>query len=338
MEKKAELIDEDEWLKNLPIKSEEIAFKPEEMILCGACQRTNPPNRLNCVYCGKELEHSGADKQKIKPNLRKLEIWEKGFNLIYQPDNKEFNGDALTNIAKTLNLESEAFEKICSQKMPLPIARVESQKQAEFFRERLFEFGFQTFVLSDEKLLLKNPPKRLRGIEFFDDKMILIFFNTDEIAEISAEDLVLLVTGAIFERRTEQVENRKKGKSKILKATETASDEILFDIYTKENAEGFRVFAKGFDFSCLEAEKEILATENLKKLMWKLQSFAPNLRLVENYLKVREILGNVWETEEINDSKGLHRQSFGKFNLENAVTVTNWSQFNKFSRLQWHLL
>lgn len=338
MEKKADKIHDDEWLKNLLVQSEDFAFKPEEMILCGACQRTNPPTRLACFYCGKELEINETQSQKIKPNLRKLEAWEKGFNLIYQPDAKEFSETNLAEIAKLVNLESETLEKIWKLKTALPIARIETEKEAEIVRARLKEFGFETSVLSDEKLSANNPPKRLRGLEFWDDKLILIFFNTDEIAEIALEDLVLIVAGAIFERRTESVEKRKKGESKLLKATETASDEMLFDIYSRENSEGYRIFAKGFDFSCLEAEKAMTAKENLTKLVQKLKSVAPNAKLVENYLEVRESLGSVWEAEEKNDSKGLMRRSFGSFNFENITIVSNWAQFNKFSRLQFHNL
>ncbi len=48
----------------------------------------------------------------------------------------------------------------------------------------------------------------------------------------------------------------------------------MIDIYSREDATGYRIFAKGFDFSCLEAEKEILAAKNLKKLAQKLYEVA----------------------------------------------------------------
>ena len=291
-----------------------------------------------CFYCGKELEISEAQSRLIKPNLRKLESWEKGFNLIYAPNENRFDEKTLAEAANLLNLESETLEKICASETPLPIARAESEKEAEIVRERLSELGFETSILSDEKLTGDKPPRRLRGLEFWDDKLILIFFNADEIAEIALDDVILIVTGAIFERKTESVEKRKKSKNTLLNATETASDEMLFDFYSRENSEGYRVFAKGFDFSCLEAEKEILAKDNLKKLILKLKSVAPNAKSVENYLKIRESLGNVWEAEEKTDSQGITRQSFGRFNLGNTTIVNNQTQFNKYSRLQWHIL
>lgn len=82
----------------------------------------------------------------------------------------------------------------------------------------------------------------------------------------------------------------------------------------------------------------MLAKDNLKKLAQKLQNLAPNAKTVKNYLQLRESLGNIWEADETNDAKGVTRQSFGKFNFGNITMVSNWTQFNKFSRLQWHSL
>lgn len=338
MEKKAEDVHDENWLKKLPVMTEEIAFKPEEMVACGACQRTNPPTRVKCFYCGKELEISAEQSKRIKTNLRKLEAWEKGFNLIYTPNPNNFAENSLGEIAKIVNLETATLEKICASQTALPLARVESEKEAEIIGERLKEFGFETLILSDEKLAANKMPQRLRGVEFWDDKLILVLFNTDEIVEIDVQDLVLMVSGAIFERTTSSIENRKKGENILLDSTETASDEMLFDIYSRSDVEGFRVFAKGFDFSSLEAEKGMTANENLKKLAEKLKSVAPNLKTVENYASVRESLASIWEAEEMKDSKGLTRQKFGKFNLENITKISNWTQFNKFSRLQRHIL
>ena len=142
MEKKAEDVHDEDWLKNLPLLTEEIAFKPEEMVACGACQRTNPPTRVQCFYCGKELEISAEQSKRIKTNLRKLEAWEKGFNLIYTPNPNNFAENSLGEIAKIVNLETATLEKICASQTALPLARVESEKEAEIIGERLTEFGF----------------------------------------------------------------------------------------------------------------------------------------------------------------------------------------------------
>ena len=190
----------------------------------------------------------------------------------------------------------------------------EAEKEAEIIQKKSREFGIETIILSDETLKFENPPKRLRGIEFWDDKIIFVLFNGEEIVEISNEDLILIVSGAIFERRVEAVEKRnKKGENKLLETDETTSDEFLIDIYSRQNKIGYRIFAKGFDFSSLETEKGISAVENMRKLVKKLCEVAPKTKFVDDYLQVRENLGKIWEVELKTASQGLRRGGVRKF-------------------------
>ncbi len=336
MEITEENLNQENLLKDMPIQSENIAYKAEELIVCKKCGRTNPPNRLKCFYCAAELEISAENAELIKPNLRKLETWEKGFNLIYRPQDSELA--VVTEIAKLTNLEKETVQKIVEAKKSFPLVRCETEKEAEIVKKNLQRLGLESIIVSDENLAAEKLPTRLRGLDFLDDKLILIFFNADEIVEIAREDLVLIVSGAIFERKTESIKKRKKGESKILDATETASDEVLIDIYTRCDSNGYRIPMKGFDFSCLGADKRMIAAENLKKLTENLNEFAPNSKLVNDYLAIRESLGNIWEIEQRKDSAGLKRHSFGKFDFSNVASSNNLQQFTKYSRLQWQLL
>ena len=338
MEKNEDQIQPDDDLKNIPLRTEGIAFKPEEMILCGKCARANPPTRLKCFYCGAEFEISDAQSAHIRTGLRKLENWEKGFNLIYSPDLQVQSNLNLAETAKILNLETENLQKILKAKTIIPVARTESEKEAEITAQKLRGQEFVVSVVSDETLAADKLPTRLRGLEFDGDKLILIYFNSNEIAEIRCEDLMLIVSGALFERKMESIEKRGKDENKILDATETASDEILIDIYSRENSNGYRILAKGFDFSCLGSEKGITSAENMKKLTARLRQFAPNSRFVGDYLAVREILGYVWENEQRKESQGLKRRSFSKFDLSSVTTSSNLQQFTKYSRLQRQLL
>lgn len=338
MQEPEQKINQDDRLKDLPVQTENIAFKPEEMIVCEKCRRNNPPNRLKCFYCAAELNLSNEQAELVKPVLRKLEIWEKGFNLIIQPDSANFGELNTTEISKNIGFESEIVQKIIEAKKSVPVARVETQNEAEVVKKILHRYGLETTIVADEVLATEKSPKRLRGIEFSEDKLILILFNLNEIFEISRGDLAVVVSGAVFEKKTESIEKRKKGERKILDASETASDEMLIDIYSKQDSTGFRILSKGFDFSCLGTEKKMLATENMKRLAVKFQEFAPQARSVNDYLSVREILGNVWEIESRKDSLGLKRHSFGKFDFSNVSSSNNLQQFTKYSRLQWQLL
>ena len=339
MENNSEKISAEEPLKDIPVRAEDIAFKTDEMIVCRRCERQNPPTRLRCLYCNAELEFDADQTRFIKPVLRKLEAWEKGFNLIYLPTENDLSERQQTEITKQTRMEKAVLQKISEARTPLPLARAESVKEAEIIKQNLSKIGVETLVLSDENLTVGKFPKRLRGIEFSAGKLRLKLFNTDEIVEIPEEDLILIVTGAVFERKVEATEKRsRKGENKLLNATETASDELLIDLYSRNDSVGFRIEQNGFDFSCLGADKKMLAAENLKTLIEKLRDFAPNARFVDDYLKIRSVLGNVWEVEERKDSKGLVREKFGKFNLGNVTTINNLAQFTKYSRLHRHLL
>ncbi len=330
--------DAEDFLKNLPLQAEEIGFKRDEMVACRKCGRASAPNRLKCMYCGAALEIYADQTDKIKPNLRKLENWEQGFNLIYLPNDEQISAETTAQIAKLIGHEREFVQKILDARKPLPVLRCETEREAEILQNRLGETGLRTSVVSDEALAADAAPKRLRNLEFRDNYIFLTHFNTNEIEVINLEDLNLIVSGAIFQKAVESTEARKKGESKILDATETASDESLIDIYTAKNAIGFRILTKGFDFSCLGAEKGILARENIKKLAARLEVLAPTVQVVDDYLAVRNVLGEIWEVEQRTDSQGLKRPRFGKFDLSNVSTSNNLQQFTKYSRLQWRLL
>lgn len=341
MEKKtdqqnAEKISSD-WLNDLPTQSENSAFAPGELVACAACARVNPPTRSKCLYCGAELPVSGGENKFFRPDLRRLEAWEKGFNLVFTGASVVADDAELAQISLLLKLEKEVLREILTSENSLPLARVETAGEAEIIQKRLRDAALETTILADADLKSEQSPHRLRGMEFWDDRLVLILFNADEIAEIKWTDVNLIVAGALFERRVEMTETRrKKGASKLLDSNETASDELLFDIYGADDFIGYRVEQTGFDFSCLGAEKTLLAAENIKRLVAELSRRAPNAKIVDDYLKIRAPLGAVWQVEERTDTQGLKRASFGSFNLGNVTTINNSAQFTKYSRLQRH--
>src|SRR6187549_3439501 len=70
---------EPDWLRNLPLRSEEIGFAPDELVACAECGKPNAPNRGTCLYCGAKREGFAGDE---KLEIRELEDWENGFNVI----------------------------------------------------------------------------------------------------------------------------------------------------------------------------------------------------------------------------------------------------------------
>lgn len=337
MEKRPEKLHPDAWLKDLPALAESANFKPEDLLDCPQCARKNAPTRLKCIYCGAPLPV--AETVHLKQLSRKLETWEKGFNIIYLPQNR-ISGDAkIIEIAGMLRLEPEDLQKILGAEKPLPAARAESEAEAKIISEKLRESGFESVVIGDEQLKIQTVTRRLRGLEFFGEKIVCVLFNRDEIVELAPQDLCLIVSGTLFERRVESLQkHERRRENKILESSEQSRDEVLIDLYSREDAIGYRISSKGFDFSCLEGEKELFAGSNLKKLTEKLRAFAPAAKFDDDYGLVRPALGGVWAVEQRTDAKKMRRKNFGQYQLESVEITSNLSQFTRYSRLLRQLL
>src|SRR4051812_22877911 len=97
MEDESEKNQAEDRLKNLPLQSGNEGFAPEQMTACPKCSRKNPPTRLKCLYCGEDLPVTEASS--VRQLSRKLEPWEKGFNIIFLPgpENDFENKEALSS-------------------------------------------------------------------------------------------------------------------------------------------------------------------------------------------------------------------------------------------------
>src|SRR5215204_1508759 len=117
-----------ERLRNLPIRLEEIGFSRDAMIDCEKCARANPPDRAVCLYCGTDIE--GSDS-KARLELRALESWENGFNVIVTGREGVDVESASKTIARSLNADAELVRSILeSPNRPLPLARLASGEMA----------------------------------------------------------------------------------------------------------------------------------------------------------------------------------------------------------------
>lgn len=324
------------WLKDLPIRSEEIGFTPEQMIACSKCSKANPPNRFKCLYCGTTLEISAEKVADVNLNLRPLEKWERGFNVIVIP-----GGDD-EGIAETLfriaGLNEEAFADLVKAGRPFPVARVESEREAEIVRDKIVRAGFAANVISDEKLAADNPPRRLRNVEFQGGKATFTLFNSGEKITLEKNDLALIVSGSIFESKTETTEKRKKREMHTTGETQTSKDETVLDIYSTADPIGWRIRERGFDFSCLGEKKGLIAVENIQRLIAVFGAFAPDAVIDREFSKISDTLGAIWEVEETIDSSCLQRSMFKSGDRTRIRSSSNLSQFTKYSRMLRHLL
>ncbi|MEP7074645.1 MAG: hypothetical protein ABI878_02455 [Acidobacteriota bacterium] len=334
MSEKTNIKSAEDRLKEMPVQTENIAFAPEDMRTCTKCGRANPPNRLKCFYCAADILIDTGSLAQATPLLRRLEAWEKGFNVVALSRIGLHTRVNLPAAARELGLERDAAEKLFASNAEIPVARVEGQREANVLRLRLKNIGIETTVIADESLHLEKFPRRIRALEFKSDQMVATDFNTAEKLAISAADLILVVSGTMYEMKTASIEKRKRSKSTLLDQTETAADESVIDLYTRQDETGMRIYQSGFDFSCLAANKGLLASENMPKLVRRLIMTCVNATLDEKYAEVRDALGLVWELETRKDYDGLRRSGFGKKDFGNVVTVNNHSQFNRYSRLR----
>ena len=319
-----------DWLLNMPTRSEEIGFSPDQLKNCAACGKPNAPDRAACLYCGAVFEGVAP-----KLELREVESWENGFNIVAIDSKNPVDEKKASEI---LGIDVEILSGILASRVPLPIARVESEEIAANVSRSLSDVGIETRIVADVKLAVTTPPTRLRDISFHGDELVLRLFNTGDTVRLSRDELALIVAGVLLESRREALEKRKRGAMKTLSESETSSDQTFLDLYSSTDPSGWRIPSSGFDFSCLGSEKSLLAGDNLRRLKQKLAEFAPDAKLVDDYNDVRELLESVWPSENRRDAFGFQRSGFARKDLSSVATTNNQVQVNKYSRLQWHLL
>lgn len=321
---------EPEWLRSIPLRSEEIGFSADELIACKACRKPNPPNRSSCLYCGTKIEGAGVTKFDIESP----ESWENGYNIILTETSSANVDRVVVQLASLLGADRETAQAILAAGRGIPLARVKTESQAVGVSEKLASFGIKTMIVADISLQPTSPPTRLRSISFDGDTLKLELFNLRETRTIKSGEVALIVLGTILEGKTELVERRKRRGTKTVSEAETSSDQPVIDVYSATDPTGWRIPSSGFDFSCLGSDKSLLVAENMKTLTSKLVEFSPTVRIFDAYIRVRSMLESSWPSESRRDSLpvGMNRKE-----VSNVFTTSNTTQLTKYSRLQWRL-
>jgi hypothetical protein len=139
--------------------------------------------------------------------------------------------------------------------------------------------------------------------------------------------------------RKVEVEERKgrRAESEIVDAREMSADEAVLDIYTYRDDGGWRVTASNFDFSCLGAQKGLIAGQNFSTLVRILRERAGRSFYDDSYHSVRHALGVVWPLEQQTEARGWRRERPGRVNTEAVTRSDNEMQFTRYSRLRHYL-
>ena len=315
-------------------------FTAEELVACDECARANAPTRMNCLYCGARLPVTEQNAALRRPVLKKLEEWERGFNVVMLPRARaELSPEEIAEAASLLRLDASRLTEMIESRRALPLARTSSTEEVELVSKRLGALGLAVEVFADE--VLSKQPARVRALALDDDALVCHAGADAEPRSVRWSDIALFVTGRIVTKRVEVAERqaRLSSRSSMVESRELATDEAVLDIYTTEEGDdsGFRIMADGFDYSCLGASKRLLARDNFNALVETLRARAAHAAFDEEYARLRGLLSSAWPPSEHTGSLGLRRERVGRYNTEAVTTVSNETQFTRYARLRWVL-
>ena len=316
------------------VQSKKVAFDSHQLVECASCRRRNPPNRAECLYCGFGLEGEVMPAVELDFKFRRPNTGELGGVLLVSVPHDKQDSPNLLSAARLLSMDPKDLQTILDASVPLPICHIEGEKEASSLQNLLEDAGVKCTMVSDESLQANVPPVRLAGIRFLEKELVFTSFNSHEQLVIPNDQILLLVEGFISVSRVEQTEKRKGHQSHIQDESSAIFDDAILDIYTVNDATGFRVLPTGFDYSALENKKTLIAAENLKELTRRLSSACTSSRTVSGFRSFRESLGRVWDAEVRRESNGLRVTGFGKREIGSVLSTSNLQQFTKFSRLQ----
>lgn len=313
-------------------------FPADQMVCCETCLRTNPPTRLNCLYCGAGLPQTEKNRELQKPLLRPLEKWELGYNNILTTAATEVKPETLAAVAEILRLPPDELSSLLASALPLPIARPASLAEAQLIERRLQTLGINSRIMPDAELSLDTLPLvKIRALEFDEAGVFAYQSPETEALEFRWSDLALIVTGRLLFKRVELMEQKGSRADKILDTSEFTTDETVFDLYSRGARASYRVAANSFDFSCLGSAKGLLASANITTLIELLRDRAGDVIYDDSFNRVRRLLELVWPAEQQNESTGWHRRAPGKYSVSTVTGLNNENQFLRYSRLRYQL-
>jgi len=320
--------------------SEPQGFSAEQMIRCEQCLRANPPTRVSCLYCVAPLPVTQSSAKLRKPVLRQPEKHQPGYNSILIPPEQAVSDETINEAAALLKLSAESIQALMSASVPMPVARTASREEADLVTERLMSLDLTCRTFSDDDLGLSSSDKSLKRVRAmrFDEVLLAIQLAGGEEIEVTWSDVILIVPGRLIEMRVEITERlTRKPETELVDTSEFFRDETVIDFYTASHPFTWRVGASGFDFSCLEDEKTLIANENIERLQRVLVAKAVNAQFDESYPRVRNLLELAWSTQQENQSSGWRRSAPGKLSVGLSTTKSNETQFTRYSRLRFFL-
>lgn len=304
-------------------------FSPDELVACGKCSKTNPPNRSNCLYCGSALTLPENVQSGVQVRPNDVEGWENGTNVVIDLSGSSSTADLIT---QAVRVDETALGFALDSQKPTPVLRTTAEDAAAALK-RFAGLGVKAWVIEDVELRPTVPPHRVRAMEFGDGAIVFTHFNTSELRHVGHGSITAVIVGSISEDRWDATIKKSRKETKSLDESSSSSDHAVIDIYTTDEPLGFRISTNGFDFSCLGSDKKMLAVDNFRTLVEKIRATATGAAVDLDYPKFKKAIEFVWPLTRSIASKGIHRKGFGMA-LTKGESATNLEQFTKYSRLR----
>jgi hypothetical protein len=162
-----------------------------------------------------------------RPVLRRPEKHQLGYNTIYLPGAEPLPARAVSEAASLLKLKETDLERIVSEGVPLPVARMASREEAELILDRLQELGFRVLTLVDEGFV-----KRVKSMACDESQLVINAGHPRDEVVAPWSNVVMLVPARLTERRVEVKEvTTRRAENEILDTSEFFSDETVIAIY-----------------------------------------------------------------------------------------------------------
>ena len=310
------------------------SFTPAEMVTCESCLRANPPTRSRCLYCGQGLTASSPAEAADAEREAALPAASTGLYVVLSVrPNEPIDESCLQQIATRAELKLPDLQSALTASGCLPLMQVNTMKEADDLVGEFRALGIETSLITSADLSPTSANRKIRALEFSSNGLTGLVGTSAERFFEKWGDLTLLVTGRLQISNVEDVVRRKRGGQKPVDRRELTNDESIFDLYGRTGADGWRIVADSFDFSCLGEKKGMTAFANFRALINLLREQAENLEVNDSYLTVRPLLAHVWPLGASTRTGGWRRSGAGKFDISTVTSTDNENQFTSYSRL-----
>lgn len=289
------------------------------------------------MYCGAGLP---VVEIHAAPHQRNIEPFELAFNTILLPSESSHDSSAETALAAALAIESDQARAYLAANNPLPIARSQTQQEAEMISLLIRNCGLGATIIADEDMQLETPLVRARRLTRAGDS--LEAHHLSGAITIPTSNIKLLVVGALRNIRVDYTEVLARGNSRkenVLDTAEFHSEETLLDVYAETLEQSFRIKADAFDYSSFVEKLSLRAEDNFQAVVRGLSLAALQARTDSEFARVRSLLGRAWPERSHNEAQGIKRTGASYRPVaKSSVVSDNRDQFERYSRLMFLMI